>query len=89
MHVPAESPEYGRHKFVIAQRPNKSILVALVSRAGAALSSGWLADALYGVFVFSLAFWAMQEITRGINWFRRLLGVVVLTLLAVSLLRKM
>ncbi len=73
----------------MGQRPNLSLSVFLVAtvlrlilrHAGAALTAVEVVAAL------SLAWWAVDEIVRGVNPFRRMLGGTVLVLEAVALLR--
>ncbi|HVS59037.1 MAG TPA: hypothetical protein VHD60_04890 [Candidatus Saccharimonadales bacterium] len=61
---------------VLYQRPNKSILTAFVSVVAYIFATGWLADAGFTVFAVSLTVWAWQEVQSGVNWFRKVLGVM-------------
>lgn len=82
--LPGEKPK-------LAQRPNKPIVLAFVSLVVYIVSSraAWLADGAFTVFVLSLTFWATWEITDGINWMRKLLGVIALLAVAASLFEKL
>ncbi len=75
----------------IAQRPNLALWLFLASTA-----SAWLIDrssASRGAFVdwlriaaaFSLAWWAVDEVLRGVNPWRRFLGIAALVWLGARL----
>lgn len=68
-------------RIVIVQVPNPALLVWLASKAIAALSD--LDTQL--VATLALGWWAIDEIARGVNPWRRLLGTVVLAGLLGSL----
>jgi hypothetical protein len=65
----------------IAQAPNRSLWVVIV--AGALISighpSGRVGVILDLIFKIALFFWAGDEVLRGVNPWRRCLGIVVLT----------
>jgi len=76
-------------RIVIVQWPNAALVVWLVAstaRALLGLGDGWGA-ALRVVAALALGWWALDEIGRGVNPWRRLLVAVVLGGLVVSLLR--
>ena len=76
-------------RIVIVQWPNAALVVWLVAsttRAWLGLGGGWGA-ALQLVAALALGWWALDEIGRGVNPWRRLLGAVVLGGLVASLLR--
>ncbi len=60
--------------FPIAQFPNTPLIVALAASGAAKLTQGPAHRAFRFVFCVSLAIWAYEELVRGDNWFRRLLG---------------
>ncbi|MEM9465147.1 MAG: hypothetical protein AAGA90_07225 [Actinomycetota bacterium] len=71
-----ENRETGR--ITIAQPPNRPLAVA---------AGGWLVDLLFGgligslgrwVSIGALAYWSGDEIIRGVNPWRRVLGLTVL-----------
>lgn len=72
-------------QFPLAQAPNAPLLVAIAAWLVAAIADGGLEDAARVVFRVALAIWALDELLRGVNWFRRLLGAVVLVALIVGL----
>jgi hypothetical protein len=76
-------------RIVIGQWPNAPLVVWLVASAARALSGldGAWGTALRVVATLALGWWAVDEIARGVNPWRRLLGAVVLAGLAASLLR--
>ena len=69
-------------EIVIAQFPNAPLVVFLVASVAKRLldPSGAAGTALTAVVVGSLVWWAGDEVLRGVNPFRRLLGGVVLVL---------
>jgi hypothetical protein len=75
-------------KIVIAQWPNVPLLVFLVATAVRLVfsPSGALGTVMSVVGTVALALWAGDEIVRGVNPFRRILGGVVLAALVVGLL---
>jgi hypothetical protein len=64
--------------FPIVQFPNPPLLLALAGWGLGAVTDGTAHDAGRAVFTLGLAVWALEEAVRGVNWFRRLLGVGVL-----------
>ena len=75
-------------RIVIAQWPNAALLVwiaAGVVRAVVDPAGGW-GTALQVVATLALGWWAVDEIVRGVNPWRRLLGGIVLAGVLASLL---
>jgi hypothetical protein len=76
-------------RIVIAQWPNVALavwIVAGVLRAVLDPSGGWRTT-LDVVGTAALTWWAVDEIARGVNPWRRFLGAVVLAGTVLSLLR--
>ena len=71
--------------FVLVQVPNTPLIVALVAVVVAHLAGGRLADFADAVSRLALAVFAYLELTDGVNWFRRLLGAVVLAYVTLRL----
>ena len=71
--------------FPIAQLPNPPLLVAAVGWLIGAIASGELHRTGRAVFYIGLAVWAWEELTSGVNWFRRLTGAGVLVWLAAQI----
>lgn len=72
----------------LAQLPNASLLVAI---AGFVIS--YIPNAFAHRFGLTLTFvaliiWSYQEIMTGVNWFRKLLGMIVLLYTAIMLFTK-
>ena len=76
-------------RIVVAQWPNTALIVWIVTSVVLALSDpdGTWGLALRVVAMVALGWWAVDEIVRGVNPWRRLLGTVVFAGLVVSLLR--
>ena len=72
-------------KIVVAQFPNAALITWLVATVAAALTSGTVHTVAGYVATGALVIWAVDELLRGVNPFRRALGVVVLTWQVVSL----
>ena len=60
--------------FPLVQFPNAPLIVALGAWLVAALTRGSVHSYARAVFYAGLAAWAWQELARGVNWWRRLLG---------------
>src|SRR6201984_1350508 len=72
-------------RFPSAQLPTPPLLVALAGWGLGEVTSGAAHDVGRAVFTVGLAVWALEEAVRGVNWFRRLLGVVVLVWIVAGL----
>jgi hypothetical protein len=72
-------------RFVIVQFPNAPLIIALIAGGTAELTHG--TSSAYAASASYLAFgiWAYLELVEGVNWFRRLLGLVVATFTTVHL----
>jgi len=72
-------------KIVIAQKPNLPLVVWLVSVVVLYLPLRDSLVAFFSLVSFGALFtWAWLEIFSGVNLFRRLLGIIVMTVLLVS-----
>ena len=71
--------------FPVAQFPNAPLAVAVAAFVAGRLVDGRAQDYSTSVFHIALGVWAYLEVTRGANWFRRLLGVVGLVYVVVKL----
>lgn len=74
---------------MVAQWPNTALAVWLAASVVRALSG---ADGAWGlalrvVATVALGWWAVDEVARGVNPWRRVLGTVVLAGLVLALLR--
>lgn len=65
-------------RFPIAQFPNAPLLVAFAGRGIGVVADGPARDAGRTVYRLGLGVWAWQEMTDGVNWFRRLAGAGML-----------
>jgi hypothetical protein len=76
-------------RIVVAQWPNTALIVWMATSGVLALSDpdGTWGLALRIVATVALSWWAVDEVVRGVNPWRRLLGAVVFAGLVVSLLR--
>ena len=74
-------------EITIAQAPNAPLIVFLVAAVVHRVFdiTGNVGTALTIVSTGALAIWAVDEIVRGVNPFRRILGAIVLAAIAVSL----
>jgi hypothetical protein len=70
-------------RFPIVQFPNLPLIVAfLAGETGRLLNAGAHTYAT-SVSYLAMTIWAYEELARGVNWFRRLLGLAYLVILAV------
>jgi hypothetical protein len=72
-------------RIVIAQFPNLAFLVWLGATVIGLVTSGTASSVLTWIGTGALAFWAADELLRGVNPFRRILGAVVLVWTVVGL----
>jgi len=69
-------------KIIIAQPPNLPLIVGMVaSLLRLILTTGRVNTALDLIAFGSLFTWAWQELFQGVNYFRRALGLIILTAL--------
>lgn len=76
-------------RIVIVQRPNSSLWIFIVARVLAVLLDDGTTPATVAQVVATLAivWWGADELGRGVNPWRRLLGATVLALQLLALLR--
>ena len=72
-------------RFPIVQWPNAPLLVALAASVTSRLTHGVGRTYASSVFYIALSIWAYEELARGVNWFRRLLGAAILVYIVVRL----
>jgi hypothetical protein len=65
------------------QFPNLPLIVGLLSGYGSHYLSGSGHAYLQTVGYLAMTIWAYEELARGTNWFRRLLGLVYLVILVI------
>lgn len=81
----ADRSDPDRH-WVIAQWPNVAIIAFLVlTLIGLVVDSGGWGTAVYIGSRIALVWWAGDELLRGVNPFRRILGAGVLAFVVVGL----
>jgi hypothetical protein len=68
-------------RFPVVQFPNLPLLVALIAGHGSRYVSGRGHAYLLTVGYLAMTIWAYEELARGTNWFRRLLGLVFVVIL--------
>lgn len=70
----------------IIQIPNIPLIVAISGFIASKITTGLPHNISFFIYTVALIIWALEEITSGVNWFRRLLGVVVFLWVAYLLL---
>ncbi|MBA3724168.1 MAG: hypothetical protein H0W89_04760 [Candidatus Levybacteria bacterium] len=70
---------------IIAQKPNIPIIIATVGFIISYFTAGMFQAIGETVSIIALIIWAYLEISSGVNWFRKLLGGVVLLVVAYGL----
>lgn len=68
--------------YPLAQFPNVPLIVSLLASVLHGALGGTAAEYAWAVSRIALAIWAYEELVRGDNAFRRLLGAVLLVLVA-------
>jgi len=74
-----------KSKFVITQIPNWQLIVMFAGWLGTKFAEGQLPAISKAVFYVGGILWAYEEIFRGVNLFRKLLGGAVMAFLIFSL----
>jgi hypothetical protein len=69
--------------FPLVQFPNAPLIAALLAGGVGRLLHGTEHSYALSLSYLALAIWAYEELTRGVNWFRRLLGLAFLVLMLV------
>jgi hypothetical protein len=71
-------------RYPLVQFPNAPLIVAFAAALVARITDGTVQDVARLVTEVGVIMWALMEIARGSNAFRRVLGAVVLALVVVS-----
>lgn len=74
---------------VIFQKPNKSLIIAMTALLISMISVGILQRISSSVYYIAIIIWAYEEISTGVNWFRKLLGSIVLLMILAGLVNLM
>ncbi len=74
---------------VIWQMPNIPLIAWAVLTAISLFFSGSVANILSGLGSAALVIWALLEVFRGTNYFRRALGLLVLVVAVMSLVKSL
>lgn len=69
---------------VIAQRPNPPLMAAITFFILSSITTGQLQSIFHWGFTITLSYWAILEITAGVNLWRRLLGASVFIILVIQ-----
>lgn len=78
-----------RGRFVIWQTPNAFLIAWAVLTIVSLLTSGRLADVFSWIGSAALIAWSLLEIFKGMNYFRRALGLLVLIFALASLIKSL
>ncbi len=72
-------------RVVVWQKPNIWLTTWFIAMViGWFLPNGWSEKFLSFVSLFAIIIWSILELTKGVNYFRRLLGLLILLTLVVS-----
>jgi hypothetical protein len=74
-------------RFQIVQFPNAPLLIAFGAGIAHHFVAGTTGRYLQATTYLALAVWAYEELVRGSNWFRRLLGAAFLVIVVVRVAR--
>jgi hypothetical protein len=75
-------------RFVLVQFPNAPLLIYVAAETATRIATGWVHDIAWALSRVALIIWAYEEAARGVNWFRRGIGTVVLVAITVALARR-
>ena len=85
--IPPRVQKVMRHSwprsFPVAQFPNLPLIVVIFASIVSRLTDGRVQAFASAVFYVGLGVWAWEELVRGVNWFRRLLGAAGLAYVVV------
>jgi hypothetical protein len=70
-------------RFPIVQFPNLPLIVAFLAGEAGKFLDGSAHSYAASVSYLAMTIWAYEELVRGVNWFRRLLGLAYVILLIV------
>lgn len=76
-------------RFPLAQFPNEPLIAALVAGQVAKYVHGTSHGAALAVAQLGMAVWAYEELTQGVNWVRRLLGLTFTVLTVINLANRL
>lgn len=76
-----------RGRIVIWQSPNVPLISWAVLTFLSLLVNGRTAEALYWLGSAALVIWSLLELLKGVNYFRRGLGLLVLVMALISVLK--
>jgi len=76
-------------RVIMYQRPNVPLIAWAVLTVISLLLNGKTASVLSVVATSMLGIWALLEIFRGVNYFRRALGLLVMIFVIMSLIRSL
>jgi hypothetical protein len=74
-------------RFPVVQFPNAPLALAVIAGVLAGALRGEAHRYLMAIAYLSLTVWGYEELSRGVNWFRRLLGIVFLLVTVVRVAR--
>lgn len=74
-------------RLAIWQTPNAPLIGWAVLTTASLFFTGRMADVLSGLASASLIFWCFLEISRGVNYFRRVLGLAILIYAVAALIK--
>jgi hypothetical protein len=72
-------------RFPVVQFPNLPLIVGLLAGAAGRFLDGSAHSYAASVSYLAVTIWAYEELVRGVNWFRRLLGLAFVILMIVRL----
>lgn len=71
--------------FPLVQFPNAPLIVGLLAGAIGGVVHGREHDYAVAISYLAIGVWAYEELTQGVNWFRRLLGAAFAILMVVRI----
>ena len=73
----------------IFQVPNKSLVIALSGLLISKIPNTLIQSTGITIYTIAIIIWSFEEIKSGANWFRRILGIIVMSSVAYSLITQL
>jgi hypothetical protein len=72
---------------IILQKPNKYLYIMGGAWLVSNFTNGLLHSIANALFIIFGIIWAYEEITTGVNWFRKLLGITIMILFLIKIIQ--
>jgi hypothetical protein len=70
----------------IIQFPNKFLITMFVAWLISHYSEGYLFSFSRTIFIVAGVIWSYEEIVHGVNWFRKILGIIIMVMIMTGII---